>query len=54
MYSIFQVKMAAWDIVTSDFGSDETAIFGPRQESGSALYQVETLATISSKDAVRN
>ncbi|XP_048259831.1 kinetochore-associated protein 1-like [Haliotis rufescens] len=43
--------MAAWDIVTSDFGSDETAIFGPRQESGSALYQVETLATISSKDA---
>ncbi|XP_067682442.1 kinetochore-associated protein 1-like [Haliotis asinina] len=45
------VNMAAWDIVTSDFGSDETAIFGPRQETGSALYQVETLATISSKDA---
>ncbi|XP_046578662.1 kinetochore-associated protein 1-like [Haliotis rubra] len=43
--------MAAWDVVTSDFGSDETAIFGPRQETGSALYQVETLATISSKDA---
>ncbi|KAJ8308212.1 hypothetical protein KUTeg_013086 [Tegillarca granosa] len=37
-----------WDIIDSDFGGDETANFGPRQESGTALYQIDTLATISS------
>lgn len=39
-----------WDIVSSDFGGEETVNFGPREESGSALYQIDTLATISSQD----
>ncbi|XP_071962384.1 kinetochore-associated protein 1-like [Antedon mediterranea] len=39
----------SWDDVEIDFGGDETANFGPRNESGSALYQVETLATIGSQ-----
>ncbi|XP_062588690.1 kinetochore-associated protein 1-like, partial [Saccostrea cucullata] len=38
-----------WDIVSSDFGGEETVNFGPREESGSALYQIDTLATISSQ-----
>lgn len=41
-----------WDIVSSDFGDEETVNFGPREESGSALYQIDTLATISSQDKV--
>lgn len=41
-----------WDIVSSDFGGEETVNFGPREESGSALYQIDTLATISSQDKV--
>lgn len=43
-----------WDIVSSDFGGEETVNFGPREESGSALYQINTLATISSQDKVDN
>ncbi|XP_022332534.2 kinetochore-associated protein 1-like [Crassostrea virginica] len=39
-----------WDIVSSDFGGDETVNFGPREESGSALYQIDTFATISSQE----
>ncbi|CAC5425573.1 KNTC1 [Mytilus coruscus] len=39
-----------WDLIATDFGGEETINFGPRQESGIALYQVETLATISSSD----
>ncbi|CAG2235523.1 KNTC1 [Mytilus edulis] len=39
-----------WDLIATDFNGEETINFGPRQESGIALYQVETLATISSSD----
>lgn len=39
-----------WDVIVTDFGGEETINFGPRKESGSALYQIETLATISSRD----
>jgi len=38
--------MSGWDTVDVGFG-DETANFGPRLESGSPLYQIETKATIS-------
>ncbi|KAL5009399.1 hypothetical protein ScPMuIL_014980 [Solemya velum] len=41
-----------WDVVESDFGGDETTNFGPRKESGTALYQIDTLATISSREKV--
>ena len=41
-----------WDIVSSDFGGEETVNFGPREESGSALYQIDTFATISSQEKV--
>lgn len=44
--------MAAWDVVETDFGSDETGNFGPRQESGTALYQIDTVATISPRQKV--
>ena len=44
--------MATWDDVDVDFGGDETGNFGPRLESGSALYQVDTAATISPKGEV--
>ncbi|KAK3093944.1 hypothetical protein FSP39_022082 [Pinctada imbricata] len=39
-----------WDVVDFDFGGEETTNFGPRKESGSALYHVDTLATISSSE----
>ena len=41
-----------WDDVDTDFGGDETGNFGPRKESGTALYQVDTLATISPRGEV--
>lgn len=44
--------MDEWNCVEVDFGGDETGIFGPRLESGSALYQVDTTATISAKGNV--
>ena len=42
-----------WDVIATDFGGEETINFGPRKESGTALYQIETLATISSRDEVQ-
>ena len=33
--------------VDNDFGGDETANFGPRQESGSSLYQVLTTVSVT-------
>ena len=42
----------SWDDVELDFGGEETANFGPRQESGTALFQVDTLATISPRGEV--
>ena len=41
------ISMASWDQVVTEFSGDETTNFGPRQETGSALYQVDTIATIS-------
>ncbi|XP_041351037.1 kinetochore-associated protein 1-like [Gigantopelta aegis] len=35
-----------WELIETDFGGDETTVFGPRKETGTALYQVETLASI--------
>ncbi|XP_064600912.1 kinetochore-associated protein 1-like [Liolophura sinensis] len=40
---------SSWDCVETDFG-DETRNFGPRQESGSALYEVNTIATIGQRE----
>ena len=40
----------SWDNVEVDIGGDETGNFGPRVETGSALYQVETHATISTSN----
>ena len=34
-------------------GGEETIQFGPRQESGSSLYQVDTIATIENKAEVK-
>ncbi|XP_052766209.1 kinetochore-associated protein 1-like [Mya arenaria] len=42
--------MAEWDNIKTDFGGDETVNFGPRKESGSALYQIDTVATVSCQD----
>ena len=42
-----------WDIIETDFGGDETANFGPRKETGTALYQVDTVATVSCQNQVR-
>ena len=36
----------------NDFGGDETGNFGPRQETGNSLYQVDTTATISPREPV--
>ena len=37
-----------WDSVEVGLaGGEETANFGPRKESGSSLYQVDTLASVS-------
>ena len=33
-------------------GGEETQRFGPRQEIGSSLYQVDTVASISNKSQV--
>ncbi|KAJ8049106.1 Kinetochore-associated protein 1 [Holothuria leucospilota] len=43
----------SWSEVELDFGGDETCNFGPRIESGSPLYQVNTLATISHSGQVK-
>ncbi len=44
--------MATWDDIDVDFGGDETGNFGPRLDSGTALYQVDTSAVISPKGKV--
>lgn len=44
--------MDSWDCVQTEFMGDETTNFGPRIENGTALYQVDTLATISPKSQV--
>ena len=41
-----------WTRVNTEFGGDETTNFGPRLESGTALYQIDTLATVSNEDQV--
>ena len=45
-----QQKM--WDVIDTDFGGDETVNFGPRKETGTALYQIDTIATVSCRDQV--
>ena len=54
LFNIFisNSKMSSWDVLQSAFGGDETINFGPRCETGSALYQVTTFATVSSSDKV--
>ena len=40
--------MSSWDTVEIGLaGGEETAVFGPRNETGSSLYQVDTLASVS-------
>ncbi|XP_064624498.1 kinetochore-associated protein 1-like [Lineus longissimus] len=41
-----------WDHVQVDFGNDETGNFGPREETGTALFQVNTVGTISPEGEV--
>lgn len=43
----------SWDQVQTEFAGDETTNFGPRKETGTALYQVDTLATITTQNQVR-
>ena len=45
--------MATFDVVFVYSGGDETLNFGHRLESGSALYQVDTVGTISTEKPVR-
>lgn len=45
--------MALWNIVNCDFAGEETFNFGPREESGPALFDIETLATISADSEVK-
>lgn len=53
MFQLGVVKMTAtWDEVNSDFGGNETINFGPRLELGTALYQLETHATISPRGTI--
>lgn len=35
-------------------GGEETTRFGPRQESGSSLYQIDTVACVKNNDNVRD
>ncbi|XP_076465746.1 kinetochore-associated protein 1-like [Babylonia areolata] len=44
--------MLNWDQVQTEFAGDETTNFGPRKETGTALYQVDTVATISTQNEV--
>ncbi|CAD5114300.1 DgyrCDS3442 [Dimorphilus gyrociliatus] len=46
--------MAQWNIVNCDFAGEETFNFGPREESGLALFDIETLATISADGEVKS
>ena len=42
--------MPGWNSVNAGISGEETGNFGKRLESGSALFQVETHATISTSD----
>lgn len=43
-----------WDSVEVGLaGGEETVNFGPRNETGSSLYQVDTLASVSPRGEVR-
>jgi hypothetical protein len=43
----------SWDSVEVGLaGGEETVTFGPRNETGSALYQVDTLASVSPRGKV--
>ena len=43
-----------WDSVEVGLaGGEETVNFGPRNESGSSLYQVDTLASVSPRGEVK-
>jgi len=44
--------MATWDDIKTDCSGDETANFGPRNETGTALYQIDTVTTVSCEDQV--
>lgn len=52
VFDLLLCSKMPWDVVNSDFGGEETVNFGPREESGSALYQIDTLATITSQEKV--
>ncbi|XP_069116407.1 kinetochore-associated protein 1-like [Argopecten irradians] len=39
-----------WDVVKANFEDGETVNFGPRKESGIALYQIDTIATVSPRN----
>ena len=43
--------MSLWDVVEAGISGEETGNFGKRLESGSALFQVETHATISNSSS---
>ena len=53
----FQKKIAKmpWDSVEVGLaGGEETVNFGPRNETGSSLYQVDTLASVSARGEVNS
>ena len=57
VYLLFHFRSSAmgWqslDIDAGFGGGEETTRFGPRKETGSTLYQVDTLATISANEEV--
>ena len=44
-----------WDSVEVGLaGGEETVNFGPRNETGSSLYQVDTLASVSGRGEVNS
>ncbi|XP_074641293.1 kinetochore-associated protein 1-like [Tubulanus polymorphus] len=49
-----KMSKMVWDKIVMNFGNDETVNFGPRQETGSYLYQVDTLVTISTDEKVQS
>ena len=49
----FKTRKMSWDAVEVGLaGGEETVNFGPRNESGSTLYQVDTLASVSPSGTV--
>lgn len=52
-----KVRIMGWNNfeVSCGFGGgEETTRFGPRQESGSSLYQIDTVACVKNNDNVRD